>query len=79
MTDNLINIKYKNLNLIIIIIITSIIILFSLSTGGCLYYIMICYITSISLGLIANSLDLNKSSLMGVLIIPSIITYLGVM
>ncbi len=79
MTDNLINIKYKKLNLIIIIIITSIIILFSLSTGGCLYYIMICYITSISLGLIANSLDLNKSSLMGVLIIPSIITYLGVM
>ena len=79
MIDNMTKIEYKKLNILIIILITLIIIGFTLSTNGCLYYILLCYITSISLGLVANCLDLNKSSLMGVLIVPSIITYLGLM
>lgn len=77
MIENMIKIEYKKLNVFIIVLISLIIIGFTISTNGCLYYVLICYVTSISLGLIANSLDLNKSSLMGVLIVPSIITYLG--
>ena len=77
MIENMIKMEYKKLNSIIIVLISLIIIGFTISTNGCLYYVLLCYISSISLGLIANSLDLNKSSLMGVLIVPSIITYLG--
>jgi putative membrane protein len=77
MIENMIKIEYKKLNIILISLISLIIIGFTLSTNGCLYYVLICYITSISLGILVNSLDLNKSSLMGVLIVPSLITYLG--
>lgn len=77
MIENMTKIEYKKLNIFIIILISIIIVGFTISTNGCLYYVLLCYVSSISLGLIANSLDLNKSSLMGVLILPSIITYLG--
>lgn len=42
------------------------------------WYVGICYVVSIALGIMVNVLGLNKSLLMGVLIIPSILTYLGV-
>jgi len=77
MIENMIKIEYKKLNIMIIVFISLLIIGFTISTNGCLYYVLICYVTSISLGILVNSLDLNKSSLMGVLIVPSIITYLG--
>lgn len=79
MIDNITKINYKKLNYCIITLLTVIIILFTISTNDSLYYALICYITSISLGLVVNSLDLNKSSLMGVLIVPSTITYLGLL
>ncbi len=79
MIDNMIKIDYTKLNYIIIASLTLIIILFTFFTNDSLYYSLLCYMTSISLGLIVNSLNLNKSSLMGVLIVPSIITYLGLM
>lgn len=79
MIDNMIKIDYNKLNYIIIASLTLIIILFTFFTNDSLYYALLCYMTSISLGLIVNSLNLNKSSLMGVLIVPSIITYLGLM
>lgn len=79
MIENITGIDYKKLNYCIILLITGIIISFTLSTNDCIYYAILCYITSISLGLLVNLLDLNKSSLMGVLILPSIITYLGLM
>lgn len=79
MIENMTKIDYKKINITIIIIISLIIIIFTISTNGCLYYVLLCYITSTSLGFITNTLDLNKSCLMGVLIVPSIITYLGLM
>lgn len=79
MIENMSRINYKKLNYFIIMLITTIIISFTILSNACLYYAILCYVTSISLGLIVNSLDLNKSSLMGVLIVPSIITYLGLM
>ena len=79
MIENITKIDYKKINITIIIIISLIVIIFTISTNGCLYYVLLCYITSTSLGFITNTLDLNKSCLMGVLIVPSIITYLGLM
>ncbi len=79
MIENMVKIEYKKLNIFIILLITSILVIFTLSSNGCLWYVLLCYITSISIGLIANVLDLSKSNLMGVLIVPSIITYLGFM
>lgn len=77
--ENIEGIDYKKLNYSVIIVITLIILVFTISSNDNICYGALCYITSISLGLIVNSLDLNKSSLMGVLIVPSIITYLGLM
>lgn len=75
--NNIQKIEYRKLNTIIIILITLIIIYFSITSNAPLWYMLLTYVTSISLGLIVNLLDLNKSYLMGILIVPSIITYLG--
>lgn len=75
--DNMQKIEYKTMNMIIIGLITFILLSFTVLTNGCLWYVILCYVTSISLGLIANTADLSKSNLMGVLIVPSIITYFG--
>ena len=75
--DNMQKIRYKKLNTFIIILISLIIITFSIYANSPLWYVLLTYITSIALGLIVNYADLNKSYLMGVLIVPSIITYLG--
>ena len=69
--------NYKKLNISIILLITMIIIVYTILTGGCLWYVILCYITSIALGILPNILNLNKSNLMGILIIPAIVTYLG--
>lgn len=70
------NMNYKKLNICIIVLITLIVVLYTILTNGCIWYALLCYITSISLGILVNTLDLSKSNLMGVLIIPSILTYL---
>ncbi|RAP51513.1 MAG: hypothetical protein BZ138_05135 [Methanosphaera sp. rholeuAM270] len=75
--DHILTINYNKLNTIIILIITGILIIFSITNNSCLWYVLLCYATSIGLGLICNILDLSKSNLMGVLIVPSIITYMG--
>lgn len=71
------DVDYKKLNIIIIIIISMIIFIYTIKANGCIWYVLLCYITSICLGILTNTLDLSKSNLMGVLIIPSILTYMG--
>jgi len=39
--------------------------------------VVLTYITSISLGLLPHYLGINKSHLMGVLIVPAIVVYMG--
>ncbi|WP_323737493.1 tripartite tricarboxylate transporter permease [Methanosphaera sp. ISO3-F5] len=78
MIDHVLKIDYKKFNLFIIILISSILVFFTICNNGCLWYVILCYVTSISLGLVCNVLDLSKSNLMGVLIVPSILTYLGI-
>jgi putative membrane protein len=75
--EHLFNIEYNKLNIVVIVLISLIIIVFSFTSNACLFYVLLIYFTSISLGLICNCLDLSKSNLMGILIVPSIITYLG--
>lgn len=75
--DNILKVNYKKMNISIIILITIIVLFYTILTNGCIWYVIICYITSISLGILINTLDLSKSNAMGVLIIPSILTYLG--
>ena len=75
--DNMQKIRYKKLNTFIIIIISLIITIFTIYSNSPLWYVLLTYVTSIALGLIVNYADLNKRYLMGVLIVPSIITYLG--
>ncbi len=77
--EHMFKLDYKKINLTIIILISTIITIFTIFTNACLWFVLLCYITSIALGLLANVLDLSKSNLMGVLIIPSILTYLGLL
>lgn len=71
-------VNFRKLNLILIVGITFFIFCYTFCVGGCVWYVGICYVVSTSLGIIVNMLGLNKSLLMGVLILPSILTYLGV-
>ena len=77
MIEHIVKLNYRKLNISIIVLITFIVVSFTISSNGCLWFVLLCYITSISLGYITNYLDISKSNLMGVLILPSIITYLG--
>ncbi len=77
MIDNIRKINYQYLCKGIILFVSSLIVGFCFFTGGCLWYVLLCYITSIAMGLLPHYLGLSKSNLMGVLILPSIITYLG--
>lgn len=78
MIDHVMKFDYRKFNMFIVLLITSILLFFTIASNGCLWYVILCYVTSISLGLVANVLDLSKSNLMGVLIFPAIFTYLGV-
>lgn len=71
-------VNFRKLNLILIVGITFFIFCYTFYVGGCVWYVGICYVVSIALGIMVNVLGLNKSLLMGVLVIPSILTYLGV-
>jgi putative membrane protein len=42
-----------------------------------LIFIFVIYVTSIAMGLLPHYLDINKSHLMGVLIVPAIVVYTG--
>ena len=71
------NVNYYNLNIALVVLVTFIVLAYSVVTNAPLIYVLICYVTSVALGLLPNYLDISKSNLMGVLIVPSIITYLG--
>jgi putative membrane protein len=73
------NVNYRNLNIALVILITILVIGYSFVSGAVMFYVVLCYISSIALGLLPNYLDISKSNLMGVLIVPSIITYLGLL
>ncbi len=76
--DNIQKIDYRKLCEGVIIFISLLLIVYTIITNGCIWYILICYVTSIGIGILVNVCDISKSNMMGVLILPSILTYLGV-
>ncbi len=77
MIKNIHKLNYNKLSRGIIILMSALVIIFTLKEGSNLFYVIILYITSISLGLIPHYVGVNKSNLMGVLIVPAIVVYTG--
>lgn len=74
---NLEKVDYNKLTWYVIIFMSFLVGLFSFVEQANVLMVVLTYITSISLGLLPHYLDLNKSHLMGVLIVPAIVVYAG--
>jgi len=72
-------INYSKLSKSVIIFMTFLVLFFALIEGYNIFYVILVYLTSISLGLIPHYVGVNKSNLMGVLVVPAIIIYTTVM
>lgn len=70
--------NYNKLSWFVIAFMSFLVFLFTIIEHANFLFITIVYTTSITLGLLPNYLDLNKSNLMGVLIVPAIIVYMGI-
>jgi putative membrane protein len=70
-------IDYSILSKLVILFMSILVIIFALIENANILYILLVYFTSISLGLIPHYIGVNKSNLMGVLILPAIIIYTG--
>lgn len=68
-------INYEKLTKAVIIFMSILVIIFSIWYKANLLYMILTFITATSLGLIPHYLDVNKSNLMGVLIVPAIVIY----
>lgn len=71
-------IDYSKLSVSVIVFMSALIIIFSLIENSDILFVILVYVTSISLGLIPHYVGVNKSNLMGVLIIPAIVLYMGI-
>jgi putative membrane protein len=67
--------NYNKLSRSVIVLMTISVLIFTLNEGSNIIYIIILYTTSISMGLIPHCVGVNKSNLMGVLIVPAIVIY----
>jgi putative membrane protein len=70
-------INYEKLTWAVIIFMSFLVLLFALMEHANLIFIFVTYTTAIALGLLPHYLDINKSHLMGVLIVPAIVVYMG--
>ena len=70
-------INYCKLSKLVITFMSVLVFFFAFIEHTNLLYILLVYLTSISLGLIPHYIGVNKSNLMGVLIVPAIIIYTG--
>jgi len=70
-------INYEKINLSVICFMSFLVVFFGFMEGSNLIFILLIYITAISMGLLPHYLDINKSHLMGVLIVPAIVVYTG--
>ncbi len=71
-------IDYSRLSKLVILFMSILVIIFAIIENVNILYILLVYITSISLGLIPHYIGVNKSNLMGVLILPAIVIYTGI-
>lgn len=77
MIKNIHKLNYRKLSRSVIILMSVLVVIFALKDGSNLFYVVILYLTSISLGLIPHYVGVNKSNLMGVLIIPAVVVYMN--
>ncbi|MGZ7069516.1 MAG: tripartite tricarboxylate transporter permease, partial [Methanobacterium sp.] len=68
-------VNYEKLSWIVVIFMSILVFVFSLWYNANLLFMIMVYITAISMGLLPHYLGVNKSNLMGVLIVPAIIIY----
>ena len=66
---------YIKLSKLVIILMSFFVLIFTLIEGVNPIYVLMLYLTSIAMGLIPHYVGVNKSNLMGVLIVPAIIIY----
>lgn len=76
MIENIAELNYKLMTIFIVVIITSFVYILSYFENANVILVSFCYFTSIFLGILPHSLKINKSYLMGCLIIPAIVMYL---
>ncbi|MBM4240454.1 MAG: hypothetical protein FJ150_02060, partial [Euryarchaeota archaeon] len=76
-SESIEKINYKKLSWGVVIFMSSLVFIFSILQHANIPFILISYITAISLGLLPHYLGVNKSNLMGVLIVPAIVIYLS--
>ena len=74
-SDYLQKLNYKKLCWTTIIFMSSLVVIFSLIEQTNILFILMVYITSIAIGILPNVTGVNKSNLMGVLIIPAVVVY----
>jgi len=69
---------YNRLSWLVIIFMSAIVMIFTIMEHANLWFVLLVYATSVALGLLPHYLGLNKSNLMGVLVVPAIVIYVGI-
>ena len=77
-SESIERINYRKLSWVVIAFMTLLVIGFSLWYHANLFFMLLVYITAIALGLLPHYLGVNKSNLMGVLIVPAIVIYFNI-
>jgi len=72
------HLDYNKLSWTVMIFMSFLVILFALMEHANILFIILVYTTAVALGLLPHYLGLNKSNLMGVLIVPAIVIYIGI-
>jgi putative membrane protein len=71
------HLNYEKISWAVIIFMSFLVFLFAVMEHTNIIFVMLIYVTSIAVGLLPHYLQINKSHLMGVLIIPAIVVYSG--
>ena len=74
-SESIEKIDYRKLSWTVIIFMSMLVVGFSIWYRANLFFMLFVYITAITLGLLPHYLGVNKSNLMGVLIVPAIVVY----
>lgn len=77
-SESIERINYRKLSWIVIIFMSLLVVGFSLWYRANIFFMLLVYITAIALGLLPHYLGVNKSNLMGVLIVPAIVIYFNI-
>lgn len=78
MSEYIQQLDYNKLSWLVIIFMTVIVMVFTVMEQANPLFVMLVYLTSVALGLLPHYLGINKSNLMGVLIVPAIVIYVGI-